>query len=784
VTEPGIAMTASTGSSREELRELRRVVARFVADRYPPEAVRAAMETDTGHDPDTWARMGAELGLPGLLVAEEHGGSGAGLSEVAVVAEEFGAATAPGPFLASAVLAASLVSSAGDAGQRADLLPGLADGSLIGTLALAERGSDWGLDDLTCTARPSATGGWRLTGRKEFVLDGHLADVLLVVAAVGTDVGIFRVDPAGAGVRVTLEPTMDQTRRLAEVVLDDAPGAALGPFGSARAALGRTLDTAMIALAAECVGGAQRCLDDAVAYAGTREQFGRVIGGFQAIKHLCADMLVAVEAARSAVRHAARVADAGADVGALARVALTAAAEAYSSAAAQNVQIHGGIGFTWEHGAHLHVKRAQLSGVLLGGDARRAEELAEHLARGVDTDEPEPFEELAGFRRELREWIAEHADPKLPLVTDWNAMPSGDGGQRAEHLADLAATDPLYHRWAEQLREARLICPHWPEEFGGRGWDSRRMAVFVEECHRAGVPRVHRGMAEAVVGPSIIEHGTPEQQARFLPRIISGEDVYCQGFSEPEQGSDLAGVRTRGVVDGDELVITGQKIWTTYAHRANMIFILCRTDPDAPKHQGLSYVLSEFAPGEHLTVRPVRQMTGAQDFSEEFIDGLRVPLANVIGGLGKGWAVAMTTLGGERSSRATGQQLARSRELRELVEAARANGALDDPALRRDLAWAYTRTELLRCCRLRILGPDPGACDATWKLQWSEYQQRFAEIALRVIGPRSAIRPPGAGYPTDRWQDTWLAARAATIYAGTSQIQRNILAERVLGLPR
>jgi alkylation response protein AidB-like acyl-CoA dehydrogenase len=314
------------------------------------------------------------------------------------------------------------------------------------------------------------------------------------------------------------------------------------------------------------------------------------------------------------------------------------------------------------------------------------------------------------------------------------------------------------------------------------------MAVFVEECHRAGVPRVHRGMAEAVVGPSLIEHGTPEQQARFLPRIISGEDVYCQGFSEPDHGSDLAGIRTRGVVDGDELVITGQKIWTTYAHRANMIFILCRTDPDAPKHNGLSYVLSGFAPGEHIVVRPVRQMSGAQDFSEEFIDGLRAPLVNVIGGIGNGWAVAMTTLGGERSSRATGQQLARGRELLELVEVARENGACDDPVVRRQLAWAYVQTELLRFCRLRMLGcggdGDPGATAATWKLQWSEYHQRLSEIAMDVIGPRSAIRPAGPGYQVDRWQDTYLAARAATIYAGTSEIQRNILAERVLGLPR
>ncbi len=392
-------------------------------------------------------------------------------------------------------------------------------------------------------------------------------------------------------------------------------------------------------------------------------------------------------------------------------------------------------------------------------------------------------EDLAAFRAEIRAWITEHAPSGLAALADWNGLPAGDGGQRAEALAE-AMTHPLYAQWCASFEAAKLICPHWPAEFGGQGWGARTMSVFVEECHRAGVPRVHRGMGESVVGPSLMAHGTPEQQARFLPRIISGEDWYCQGFSEPDHGSDLAGIQTRGVVDGDELVITGQKIWTSEALKANMIFVLCRTDPEVPKHRGLSYALAPFAPGPTIDVRPVKQLSGASEFCEVFLDGLRTPLDHVIGGLGAGWRVALTTLGNERSGRATGQQLARAREFWELAAAAAAAGLTTDPLVRQKLAWAYTETELLRFGRLRMLSDAPGASADIWKLQWSEYQQKLGELAMSLFGASSLIRPDGEGYPTTRWQDTFLASRAATIYAGTSQIQRNIIGERVLGLPR
>ena len=308
--------------------------------------------------------------------------------------------------------------------------------------------------------------------------------------------------------------------------------------------------------------------------------------------------------------------------------------------------------------------------------------------------------EIAQFRAELRDWIAAHAPPALAGLADWR-MAGIPGGYRAGGLAEAIA-HPAYAQWEGILADARLICPQWPAEFGGQGLEAVRIAVLNEEFYRAGVPRVIRGMGEALVGPSLIVHGTAEQREHFLPRIISGEDVYCQGFSEPDHGSDLAAVQTRGEIDGDEIVITGQKLWTSGAGRATMMFVLCRTDPDAEKHQGLSYVLIPFT-GPQVRYRPIRQLSGAAEFYEDFLDGVRAPLFNVIGGLNNGWRVAMTTLGHERGGYATVQHLRFEREFWELVETARKHGRIADPLVRQQLAQAYTAVQLMRFNGLRTL---------------------------------------------------------------------------------
>ena len=394
--------------------------------------------------------------------------------------------------------------------------------------------------------------------------------------------------------------------------------------------------------------------------------------------------------------------------------------------------------------------------------------------------------EIEEFRARLREWIAGNAPAELAGLTDWTIAATTGGYQGAE-LA-RAARHPAYAEWERRLAQARLICPQWPEEFGGQALDGVRLAVLNEEFHHAGLPRVRRGMGESLVGPSIIVHGTSGQRAHFLPRIISGEDVYCQGFSEPDQGSDLAGVQTKADVDGDEVVITGTKVWTSGAARANMMFALCRSDPAAEKHAGLSYVLFPFNdPG--VQYRPIRQMSGAAEFCEDFIDGVRVPLFNVIGGLNNGWKVAMTTLGHERGGAATVQHLGFEREFWELVETARKHGKDTDPLVRQRLAWAYTGVQVMRFSGLRTLaqvaeGRPPGPEASVAKLMWSEYHKKLGEVAVGIVGAEALIRPDGPDYPTTNWQNVFLSSRAGTIYSGTSEIQRNIIGERALGLPK
>jgi alkylation response protein AidB-like acyl-CoA dehydrogenase len=301
------------------------------------------------------------------------------------------------------------------------------------------------------------------------------------------------------------------------------------------------------------------------------------------------------------------------------------------------------------------------------------------------------------------------------------------------------------------------------------------------------VPRVTRGMGEWLVGPSIIVWGDDEQKARFLPRIIDGTDRYCQGFSEPDAGSDLAGLKTRGVVDGDEVVISGQKVWTSGAQAANMMFCLCRTDPDAPKHRGISYVLlpmqKEDGSSNGIELRPIKQITGSSHFTETFLTEARAPVANVIGGLHNGWRVTMTTLGNERGGNATTQHVQYTKQFWQGVELARTLGRDTDPIVRQQLAWAFTHVEIMRFQGLRILSEvvakkEPGPASALNKMFWSEYAQRFAELMVDLRGPEAMLDPD------ETWNQRFLSTRSVTIWGGTAQVQRNIVGERVLGLPK
>ncbi len=362
-----------------EQRELRESVRRFLADRVPLPRVRELMESDDGTDEKVWSYAGSQLGLQAIAIPEQYGGAGFTFAEQAIVLEELGAALYPGPYLASAVMAANALLASADEAAKQDLLPGIASGETIATLAFTEDNGSWEPDAIGLAAS-ERDGGWVLDGHKSFVLDGSAATLILVVARTPAGLTLFAAQAGADGLTRKDLPALDQTRRLARLEFSSTPARLAGSPGDADAILNSTLDVAAIAQAAEQLGGAQRALDMAVDYAKIRHQFGRPIGSFQAIKHRCADLLLEVESLRSAVGYAAAaVAEDSAEVPVVAALVKALASDTYFHVAAENIQIHGGIGFTWEHDAHLYFKRAKASELFLGDASYHRERLATRI---------------------------------------------------------------------------------------------------------------------------------------------------------------------------------------------------------------------------------------------------------------------------------------------------------------------------------------------------------------------------------------------------------------------
>jgi alkylation response protein AidB-like acyl-CoA dehydrogenase len=390
------------------------------------------------------------------------------------------------------------------------------------------------------------------------------------------------------------------------------------------------------------------------------------------------------------------------------------------------------------------------------------------------------------YREKVQAFLAEH-------------LPAGWQGIGA---LDRDAGLRFVEEWRRMLYEHHYLAVGWPKEYGGAGLGPLESVILAEEFTKAGVPQ--GGPTDAfgiqMIGNTLLEWGTDEQKRHHLPRILSGEDRWCQGYSEPDAGSDLANLGCRAVLDGDEWVINGQKIWTSAGHVANWIFVLCRSDPSAPKHRGITFLL---VPMDQpcVEVRPITMISGDSEFNEVFFTDARTPAGNVVGGAGNGWAVAMTLLGYERGEAAATLPIEFRGELDRLLALAAERGRTSDPLIRQRLAWCYSKVEIMRWLGYRALtgwlhGARPGPESSIAKVYWSEYHQAAAELALDIIGPDALVptgRRPATSFRTDdigapnstaSWSTVFLTSRAETIYAGTSQIQRNILGEMVLGLPK
>jgi len=378
------------------------------------------------------------------------------------------------------------------------------------------------------------------------------------------------------------------------------------------------------------------------------------------------------------------------------------------------------------------------------------------------------------YRQKLRAWLEAHVP---------QARPPKD--QDAEFAYRRA--------WQRQLYAGGLVGINWPKEYGGQGATLIQQAIYAQEMARARAPQPANGLGISIVGPTLIHHGTEEQKKRYIPKILNADEIWCQGFSEPNSGSDLASLQTKAVLDGDDFVVNGQKIWTSMGQYADWCILLVRTDSNAPKHRGISFLLVDMrSPG--ITVRPLKQITGNSEFNETFFDNVRVPKQNLVGALNEGWRVAMTTLTYERGISSLATQVRIKQQLDAMVDYARTsrrNGHTlsQDPVLRQSLATAHIRVEIMllnlyRGITSRLRGQPPGPEASLDKLYWSEMDKWMQELGMELQGPYSQLMHDSKHAIPGDWQYNFLRSRAGTIYSGTSEIQKNIIGERVLGLPK
>ncbi len=706
----------------DDHRALAATVSDFLAARGARKAARELLEAETEALPAFWGELG-ELGWLGLHLPEESGGSGFGLPELVVVVEQLGRAVAPGPFVPS-VIASAVLAAIAPPEVRARLLPGLASGTAVGAVALGGE----------VTVRDGAG-----HGPAGVVVSGHLADVLLVPA--GEDVLV--VEPAAGGVTAEVPANIDPTRRAARVTLDGARGVLLPGGRGVLAGLARLI------LAAEATGIARETTEQAAQYAKVREQFGRPIATFQAVKHHCANMLVAAEVATAAVWDAARAA-AGDQFSYTAAIAAALAVPAAVSNAQLNIQVHGGIGFTWEHDAHLSLRRAAAIAAVTDAGAAAAD-VTGLVRRGV--------------RRAAAIDLPPEAEPIRAAVR-----------QEVGRLRDLDEDAR-----PRALIESGLLVPHWPRPWG-RDAGAVEQLVIEQEFAAAGLKRPSYGITGWVI-LTLIQHGSPDQVTRWVPAALNQDVIWCQLFSEPGAGSDAAGIRTRGSRTDGGWLVNGQKVWTSGAHQARYGFATVRTNPDAPKHNGITTMVIDMqAPG--VSVRPLKMPTGHSDFNEVFFDDVFVPDDDVVGPVDGGWTVARATLGNESVSIGGGAGSPLSLPPDALIGPLDAHpGRLAGGEVRvgRHLANVQAMTALnLRAAHRAVAGGGPGPEGNVTKLLLSENGHEAAAILAALAGPDLAfLEGPGAMAGL-----LVLLNRSMSIAGGTSEIKRNQIAERILGLPR
>jgi 3-oxochol-4-en-24-oyl-CoA dehydrogenase len=736
-------------------------------------AMARGQEAAAGGD---WAGL-TELGIFAIGIPEDIGGAGGTIADVAVVVEQLAGVLAPGPVLPTLLAGLVLARSARTGDDLSALLAALAAGSALAGVAMTADG---------VSGTVTADGMLRVSGTASLVLGAGDATHLLLGAATCSGSAWFVLDAGQPGVRLTSRSPVDFSRAVADVGLDDV---AVRPGMVLDGASPRLVpDLAATLAAAEASGVATWCSQTATEYARTRQQFGRPIGSFQAIKHLCAEMLCRAELATAAAWDAASAADQGA--GELSLAAAGAGAVALDAAvdnAKDCIQVLGGIGFTWEHDAHLYLRRALSLRSLLGGSGAwrsRTAGLALAGARRHRLGQRIPGDNESAGADQPRGAGQAFGDDEIAGAEQIRAA--------ARVVASAVSATPPDH-WREGLAELGYAAPAWPPPYGLSAGPAAQM-IIDEELARAGIERPDLGIGGWAI-PAILAHGTAEQLDRFAGPTLRGEIVWCQLFSEPEAGSDLASLRTRAVrVKGDSergmgklaggggWRLTGQKVWTSLAREADWAICLARTDPAAQKHKGITYFLVPMRDAG-IEVRPLREITGRAMFNEVFLDDVFVPDDCVVGEPGAGWRVARTTLASERVAMVRGAGLGEDAE--KLLAAAAEGGGVTDPVVADQIGARLAESLALSAMDDRLAsavarGAEAGQTAAVRKLLGVAHRQAVAETALALSGLQGAAADGRAADAVDRF----LLTRCLSIAGGTSQILLSLVAERVLGLPR
>jgi alkylation response protein AidB-like acyl-CoA dehydrogenase len=717
---------------------------------------------------EAWKHLTTGLGVVGLAVPTELGGAGADLGACAVVAEEIGRACAAVPYLSSA-LAVDVLVRAG----AVELVGELVEGRVAISIGFPLR------DGVLPALRAVPSGdGWALTGSVRAVLDGDAADLVVVSAIAPDGERLFVLPGSAPGVTRRQLRTTDLGRPAAGLDLKAATAEQL-PVREVAAVLAGVRRVAAVLVGAEQCGVAAKALETAVEYAKVRQQFGKPVGSFQAVKHLLADLFAAAERARALLVTAVDLSrvSSGPAVDIAVEAALVGASETANTITVGAVQVLGGIGFTWEHDAHLYFRRARANAALLGGTHRRKQTLAELLLAGDGIAEPDPpaTADEAAFGARVRDWLAANTTVKAPVR-------GGDHATEARHVAEGKA-------YRAALAEAGLAGITVPTQYGGAGLSIVADGTFARAVRGRESFEDVFGIGTGMCVPVLLTLGTEEQKNRYIASLMRGEAIWCQLFSEPDAGSDLASLRTKAAKQDDGTwLVSGQKVWTTYAHHADFALMLARTDPDAPKHAGITmFVVDMHAAG--ITARPLRQSTGDSEFNEVFLDEVRLPADAVMGEVNGGWHAATVmlmnervTIGREPLSQSPPVDFAKLRQL--IID----RGFTEDTAATARLADVFLLERGLQLLGHKVaaglkVGTDPGPFASISKLGAAQLARLTTEIAYDLAGPS------GGAWDADDaeagvWSYSVLFAPALGIAGGTDQIQKTIIADRLLGLPK